>query len=81
MPCHIKFGVKNHFKYSFYSNASINKLSKRSMAFCQENYEYLDIFIVFLPASDTKDICHTTTQNQRFPCEVGVSWKSHSVIR
>lgn len=36
MLCTIKFDVKNHFTYSFQSNASINKFKNMSVEFCQE---------------------------------------------
>lgn len=55
----MKFDVRHHFIYGFYSNTSINKLNKRPVAFWQEKDEFLAFFF---STSDTEDICHTTTE-------------------
>lgn len=47
MPCNIKFDVRHHFLYGFYSNASINKLNKRPVAFWQEKGEFIALFFVY----------------------------------
>jgi len=59
MPCNIKFDVRYHFMFGFYSNASINKLNTRPLAFWQEKDEFLAFSFSTI---DTKDICHTTAQ-------------------